>query len=148
MTPKQSLDTYLAKYDPAIAKSGRAVLRTMRTLLPGVVELVYDNYAALGVGFSPTERPSGIFLSVVLYPRWISLFFFRGTSLQDPGKRLKGSGVRIRHIVLDNGAATLQEPEVRSLIQQAIQLADGPFSGKRKMVIQSIAARQRPRRKL
>lgn len=148
MTPKQTLDVFLDKYDPAIAKIGRAVLRAMRGLVPGAVELVYDNYNALGVGYAPTERPNGIFLSVVLYPRWVSLFFFEGVSLRDPGKRLKGSGTRIRHIVLEAGAATLAEPEVLDLIQQAVAKADPPLarSGRGKLVIQSVSAKQKPRR--
>src|SRR5215469_12232585 len=106
MTADHSLSAFLAKYDPAIEKTGRAVLAAIRKLLPGAIELVYDNYNALGIGFAPTERASDVVLSVVLYPRWVSLFFFGG-ALADPDRRLKGSGNRVRHIVLENGAATV-----------------------------------------
>jgi hypothetical protein len=146
--PKQALDGFLAKYDPAIAKTARQALTAMRKLLPGAVELVYDNYNALAIGFAATERASDAVMSIALFPRWVSLFFLNGAGLTDPTRRLKGSGSRVRHIVLENGAATLAEPAVRDLIRQAIATADPPLpqAGKGKIIIKSISARQRPRR--
>ena len=147
LTPKQALEAFLAKYDPAIAKTGRQALAVMRKLLPGALELVYDNYNALGVGFASTER-SGVVFSIVLYPRWVSLFLFDGAVLKDPTMRLKGKGTRIRHIVLENGAATLAEAAVQDLIRQGIAKADPPLpqSGKGRIVIKFVSAQQRPRR--
>lgn len=74
-SPKTQLDGFLTKYSPKIAALGRAALKKMRQLLPGSFELVYDNYNALVVGFSPTARPSDAIFSIVLYPRWVNLFF-------------------------------------------------------------------------
>jgi hypothetical protein len=148
MTPKRSLDLFLAKYDPSIAKAGRQALAAMRKLLPGAFELVYDNYNALAIGFAATERARDAVMSIALYPRWVSLFFLSGASLADPEGRLRGSGTRVRHVVLANGAATLAERAVQSLIHLAIAQADPPLpqSGKGKILIKSVSARQRPRR--
>lgn len=55
---EQQLDSFLAKYDPEVAAFARRALAKMRKLVPGAVEMVYDNYDWLVVGFSPTERPS------------------------------------------------------------------------------------------
>jgi len=41
---KRQLDSFLAKYDPAIATFARRVLVKMRKWKPGAVEMVYDNY--------------------------------------------------------------------------------------------------------
>jgi hypothetical protein len=148
MTPKQTLDTLLAKYDPGVAKVGREALAAMRKLLPGASELVYDNYNALAIGFAPTERASHAVMSIALYPRWVTLFFLQGRRLTDPTHRLRGSGSRVRHIVLEKGAATLCEAAVADLIRQAIAQADPPLpqAGKGKLIIKSISAKQRPRR--
>ncbi len=148
MTPKQSLDTFLAKYEPSIAKAGREALGAMRRLLPGAIELVYDNYNALAIGFAPTDRSSDAVMSIALYPRWVTLFFLSGRPLADPTRRLKGSGTRVRHIVLTRGAATLAEPDVQDLIRQAIAQADPPLpqSGKGRILVKSVSAKQRPRR--
>jgi hypothetical protein len=148
MTPKQSLDKFLAKYEPAIATLGRQALAAMRKLLPGATELVYDNYNALAIGFAPTERASDAVMSIALYPRWVTLFFLRGRLLTDPAQRLKGSGSRVRHIVLEKGVATLAEPAVVDLIREAVAQADPPLpqAGRGKVIIKSISAKQRPRR--
>ena len=55
---KAQLAAFIAKYTPAMAKEGRAALSRMRRLVPGAVQLVYDNWNGLVVGFGPTERPS------------------------------------------------------------------------------------------
>jgi len=148
MTPDQSLREFLSRYDPAIEKIGRKALAALRKLLPGAIELVYDNYNALAIGFASTERASDAVISVALYPRWVSLFFLAGSSLLDPDRRLRGSGSRVRHIVLENGAATLTEPSVQALIREAVRRADPPLpqSGRRKIIIKSVSAKQRPRR--
>ena len=150
MTAKRSLDSFLGKYEPGIAKTARAALRAMRKLLPGAFELVYDNYNALAIGFAASERASDAVMSIALYPRWVTLFFLDGAGLTDPTGRLKGSGSRVRSIVLEKGAATIAEPDVRELIRRAIADADPPLpkSGKGKIVIKSISKKQRPRRPL
>ena len=119
----------------------------MRARLPGATELVYDNYNALAIAFSPSERASDAIFSIALYPRWVTLFFAHGVGLPDPGKLLKGSGTRIRHIVLDD-KATLDLPEVKKLMSLALTRAKTPLDAKQpnKVVIKAIAAKQRPRR--
>ncbi|MFT3882376.1 MAG: DUF1801 domain-containing protein [Gemmatales bacterium] len=148
-TPKQSLESFFKKYDPAIARQGKAVLVKMRRLLPGAVEMVYDNYIGLVIGFGPTEKPSQAILSVLLQPRWVTLCFFHGTRLMDPGKRLRGKGKMVRSVRLE-GPDDLDEPEIEALIEQSKDMADPPFETKRKgyLVIKFISANQRPRRSI
>ncbi|MFI5184614.1 MAG: hypothetical protein ACHQNV_09460 [Vicinamibacteria bacterium] len=141
------LARFITRYSPEVARVARAALKKMRARLPGAVELVYDNYNALAIGFGPTERASDIMFSIALYPRWVSLFFVGGPKLPDPQKRLKGSGSVVRHIVLED-AATLDEPAVRTLMDHALERAAKPLDpgARRRIVIKSISAKQRPRR--
>jgi hypothetical protein len=147
-TPAQKqLDSFLAKYYPEIAARARAVLAAMRARLPGAVELVYDNYNALAIGFGPTERASDAIFSIALFPRWISLFFLQGSTLPDPQKRLQGKGKQARHIRLDNAEA-LDDPAVQALITDALARAATPLDAAKpsRLVIKSVSERQRPRR--
>lgn len=147
MTPKAQLDAFLDKFAPEIAKSTRGVLSAMRKLCPGAVELVYDNYNALAIGFADGEQVKDVWFSIAVFPRWTSLFFFKTLPLKDPDKLLKGNGKTTRHIVLKDGAETLAEPGVRQLISQALEKAGQPFVGGRgRIIIKSVSARQRPRR--
>jgi hypothetical protein len=146
-TPARQWAAFLSKYDPKIAALAKAAVARMRKYIPGAVEIVYDNYNALVVGFGPSERASEAVLSIALYPRWVTLFFLKGAVLADPARLLKGSGTRVRHIVLDE-VAVLDRPPVRALIRQALSHADPPIDAKarRRMAIRSVSAKQRPRR--
>jgi hypothetical protein len=146
-SPEKQLDFFIDKYTPEIAALARRLLARMRARLPGAVEFVYDNYAALAIGFGPTERPSDAVFSVVLYPRWTLLYFLQGAVVPDPAGRLKGSGKVGRHLVVHDDAV-LDDPEVRALIDDALELAAVPFDRKRerKLLIRAVAEKQRSRR--
>jgi hypothetical protein len=148
-TPTQELAGFLAKYDPAVATIARAALARLRARLPGATEIVYDNYNALAVGFGPGpgDRASEAIFSIAVYPRWVSLFFLQGVRLKDPAKLLKGSGTRVRHIVLGE-ARDIGSADVDALIAAALAAAMKPIDpkAKRQLIIKSISAKQRPRR--
>jgi hypothetical protein len=143
--PKAQFAEFLAKYSPEIAALAHAVLRKMRERLPGAVELVYDNYNALVVGFGPTERASDAVFSIALYPRWINLFFLHGVGLPDPKRLLKGNGKVVRHVVL-NEAEDLDDPAIRELMARALDRSKLPLTRPGRMVIKSVSAKQRSRR--
>ena len=120
----------------------------MRKRWPGAIELVYDNYNALAIGFAPTERASEAVFSIAVFPRWVTLCFLQnGPQLPDPKGLLNGSGSRVRHIRLQS-AADVDSPDVRTLMKAALKLAEVRVarSGKGRMVIKSVSAKQRPRR--
>jgi hypothetical protein len=146
-TAKPTLNSFIAKYSPAVAKTARAALAKMRKRLPGAVELVYDNYNALAIAFSPTDAPKDIVLSIALYPRWVSLFFANAGRLPDPKKVLRGSGAKYKHVVLES-VDLIDDPRVEAIIAAAVKGANVAFDAKAKnrTVVQSISAKQRPRR--
>ena len=131
MTPAQQWARALAKYAPGVRAVARASIAKMRRRLPGAVEFVYDNYNALVMGFGKTERPSDAILSLVLFPRHVTLCFLEGVALPDPGGILRAGG-----------------SQVRALIEEAVQESGQRFTGrpKRRMIIRAVSAKQRPRR--
>lgn len=146
--PEEQLTSFIAKYTPEVGALAHAALAKMRTRLPGAIELVYDNYNALAIGFSSTERTSDAIFSIALYPRWISLFFLQdGPNLDDPEKLLKGSGKVVRHIVLKD-ASDLDKPAIQALMEHALERADKPIDETQpnRIIIKSISAKQRSRR--
>jgi len=146
-SPAAQLGGFLAKFTPEVAASARAALVRMRKRLPGAIELVYDNYNALAIGFGPTEKASDAVFSIAVFPRWVSLFFLQtGTELPDPQGLLKGSGKHVRHIVLKS-PADIDSPPVRALMKEALTRADVGIdrSAKNRIVIKSVSAKQRPR---
>ena len=141
------LQSFIGKFTPEIAARGSAIIARLRAQPPEATALVYDNYNALAVGFAPAERTSDAILSVVLYPRWVSLFFLQGVGLPDPAAVLRGTGSVVRHVVLDSVEA-LDRPEIAALIAAQlaaarVKLIPGAMG---RLVIKSVSAKQRPRR--
>jgi hypothetical protein len=138
---------FLDKFSPEIAANAEAILKIMRARYPSALELVYDNYNALAIGFSPTERASQVIFSIAIYPNWINLFFLQGKTLPDPKKILQGSGNQVRHIRLTS-PDMLDEPAIVALMETATTRAKAPFNraGKHRLIIRAVAAKQRPRR--
>lgn len=145
-TPAKQLAGFLAKYYDGISKlAGNARLK-LRKQMPTAVELVYDNYNALAIGFGPSDRASEVIVSLALYPRWVSLFLMQGAKLSDPEKLLRGSGKQVRHIVLGH-SNDLDKAAVRALLAEAIRSARTPLPpvGRGHTVIKFVSAKQRPR---
>ncbi len=147
-SPSAQLNGFLAKFTPEVAAAAKATLMKMRARLPGAIELVYDNYNALAIGFGAGERVSDVVFSIAVFPRWVSLFFLQdGVHLPDPDGVLQGTGKQVRHVRLTS-AADLDTPAIRALMKTALALADPPIDprGRRRLIIRSISKTQRPRR--
>jgi hypothetical protein len=148
---QRQLDSFLDKYDPKVAAFARRALSKMRKLVPGAIEMVYDNYNWLVIGFSPSERPSEAIFSIVMPPGKVTLCFLQGAGLPDPAKRLTGSGNVVRNIRIyeagEPDGKVLDDPEVLALINTALNRAKVPMPAKarRKLIIRSVSAKQRPR---
>ena len=143
----KQLAGFIAKFDPAIAKLVRSARSVLRERYPTAIELVYDNYNALAIGYSPTERTSDVLFSLAVYPRWIDLYFMYGRSLPDPEKILQGSGKQGGFVRLDD-LSVLDRPAVKALMAAAVDDSDVPLPKQPKgyTVIKSISVKQRPRR--
>jgi len=148
MDAQEQFEGFLRKYEPGVAAEAEKSLAKLRKLIPNAIEMVYDNYNALVVGFCPGTRPSEAIVSIAVMPEWVSLCFLQGAGLPDPEKRLEGSGNVARHIKMKKGAVTLDEPAVRTLIAKALvcEKVPIPTGQKRQFIIKSVSTKQRPRR--
>jgi hypothetical protein len=147
ITPAKQLDSFIAKFDPAVARLIRSARSALRKRLPTAIEQVYDNYNFLAIGYCTTERTSDCIVSLACGANGVSLSFYNGASLPDPLKLLLGSGKQNRFIRLE-GAKTLSEPAIESLLGAAIAQARTPLpkSSRGCTIIKSVSAKQRPRR--
>ena len=141
------LDGFLDAFTPEVATLARGALDRLRARLPGAVQIVYDNYNALAIGFGPSERASEALFSIAVFPRNVSLFFLHGATLPDPDGVLRGGGQVARHIVL-GAASDVDAPATQALIQCELDRASPTIApdGAGRLLIRSISATQRPRR--
>jgi len=92
VSPAKQVATFIAKFDPPIAKLARASRAALRKRLPTAVELVYDNYQALAMGLSTTERTSDCVATIAVFPKSVIPGFYWGSTLPSPTGLLKGGG--------------------------------------------------------
>lgn len=148
-TAEAQLRSFLAKFDPVNQRLIRSVRRNVRAKFPAAFEIVYDNYNFLVIGYSPTERPSDAIVSITANASGVGLCFLHGASLPDPDRLLIGSGVQTRFIRVPS-ADVLDSSGVLRLIKAARACSIPASSGgarRGKLIIQSVSAKQRPRRK-
>lgn len=147
LAPEKQLAGFIAKFAPDRAKEIRAARKKMRALLPTATEMVYDNYNFFVIGYGPNDKPSHAVFSIAAQAKRVSLCFLQGAKLPDPTKRLRGSGNVVRSIPLET-TKTLDEPDVLTLIHVALGRAKVRMdpNGKRRLIIKSVSAKQRPRR--
>jgi hypothetical protein len=144
---EKQLKSFIEKFEPRNQTVIRAMRKALRKRLPAANELVYDNYNFFVIGYSPTERPSDSILSIAGGANGVGLCFIHGASLPDPHKILLGAGKQTRFIRVES-AEVLGRPEVEALIAAAAAKSKSPpAGGPSKLIIRSVSAKQRPRRK-
>ena len=146
-SPARQVAGFIAKFDPAIAKLTRSARSLLRKRFPTANELVYDNYNALAIGYSTSERTSDVLFSLAVYARGVSLYFMYGRSLPDPDGLLQGSGNQGAFVRLED-VSVLDRPGVKALMRAAVDQAEPPLPsrGRGRTIVKSISAKQRPRR--
>jgi hypothetical protein len=145
---EKQLQRFIDKFEPKHQALIRAVRKILRKRLPSANELVWDNYNFFVIGYSATERPSDSIVQIAAAANGVGLAFYHGASLPDPHRILLGSGSQNRFVRVES-METLNRPEVKALIDAAEAQAKVPFpaSGGGKVIIRSISAKQKARRK-
>lgn len=81
-------------------------------------EIIYETYC-ISNAFTFTGKQGQGFIHIATYAGHVNLGFDRGTELDDPDEKLKGTGKLIRHIRL-NSIADVRDESVTHLIAQAV----------------------------
>ena len=144
ISPAKQLNTFIARFDPAIRKIVREARAKLRRRLPTAIELIYDNYNALAIGFGSSERSGDWIVSLAVYARGVNLYFIYGVALPDPHHLLLGSGNQGRFVRLES-AEMLDRPEIEALLAAAVKECDTPLprTGRGRLVIKSVSPKRR-----
>ena len=116
---KSELDTIIAKQRPEMVKLVKAVLAKLRPRFPGAVEMVYDKKRGMVLGFCADHRASNVINSIVVYSKWINLFFSKAIRCPIP-KACCRARHHVRHIRLTS-ADDLDRPAIKALMAEALK---------------------------
>ena len=147
-SPEALVRGFIDKFDPDNRKLIRAVRSALRKRFSTSYEMAYDNYNFFVLGYSPTERPSDAVVSMAAGANGVGVCFIHGATLPDPQKVLLGSGNQTRFIRVPS-VEVLARPEVKALFAAAVSQSRARFrsTGRPTLVVRSISAKQRPRRR-
>ena len=107
-TAQQQLDGFLQKYSPEMEKLGRAAFAHCANACPARSSWFTTTTIPSRSASGQTDKVSALPLSIALFPRWATLFFMMGATLDDPEGLLTGKGPKIRSIRLTDGMKTLK----------------------------------------
>jgi hypothetical protein len=145
---EKQISKFIDRFDPKAAKIIRQCRKDLRKWLPTATELIYDNYNFFVIGYCSSAKPSSCVVSLAAAANGVGLSFYHGATLNDPDQLLQGAGKQNRFIRLPSVEA-LRAPGVLALIEQAVERASVPLPkvGGGSTIIQSVSAKQKPRRK-
>ena len=87
-------------------------------LYPSCNELIYDNYNALAITFSLTDKASDAFCGVAVYSKYVNFGFNRGSEITDSEKILSGKGSLYRYITVKE-KKDFPEAFIKNLLKEA-----------------------------
>jgi len=116
---------FLAPYPEATKVLARELRNKILPLLPDCVEILWDATNTVGMSYGFTDKNADHFIHLPVYTKYVNIGFTQGAFLDDPERRLQGSGAKIRHIKLTK-AEDLDDPYLHGLIEQAVLRAVRP----------------------
>ena len=95
---------FLSAFDDEERKLALWLREFVWDLYPNTNELIYDNYNALAIGWSPTDRVGHTFCSIAIgrTSKNVHFGFYWGNEISDPKKILIGNGKQYRYILVKN----------------------------------------------
>lgn len=145
---ERTSNEFIEKFAPEMQRLIRATRQRLTARLPHAVQLVYDNYNFLVVGYGPTQRASESIVSLAAHRSGINLCFLqRAPELPDPTAVLRGKGSTVRNVALSE-ASDLERSDIVALLKAQLSLAVVPMEASEgpMLVIKSVSTKQRSRR--
>ncbi len=97
----KDLIQFLKPFPESVKKTTLCLRDFIWNLYPGANELIYDNYNALAIGFSLSDKAGDVFCSIAVYSKHVNFGLNRGSEVADPEKKFKGQGSLYRHITIN-----------------------------------------------
>lgn len=123
MKPNPQLATFLKPYSEEVQQLTLALRDFVTELIPEANELIWDNYNAVAMAYSKSEKLKDAFCHIAVYSKHVNFGFNRGSELIKGSLKLEGKGALIRHISVKD-LATFPKEAITKLILEAVHIAD------------------------
>ena len=123
MNPNPALKKFLAPYNVEIQELTIQLRNFLTDLVPEANELIWDNYNAVAMAYSKSEKLKDAFCHIAVYAKHVNFGFNRGTELSKTEIKLSGKGKLIRHISVKDFQEFPQE-EIKEMIWEAVGISE------------------------
>ena len=117
------LQKFLEPYDTRIQELTMQLRNFITDLVPEANELIWDNYNAVAMAYSKSEKLKDAFCHIAVYSGHVNFGFNRGAELINANVRLKGKGKLIRHISVKD-FQTFPKEDIKSMIWEAVGISE------------------------
>ena len=123
MEPHPDLHTFLLPYSSDIQKLTLELRAFITDLVPEANELIWDNYNAVAMAYSKSEKLKDAFCHLAVYTKHVNVGFNRGAELSKSPVQLKGKGKLIRHFPVTD-LASFPQSEIEKMIWEAVGISE------------------------
>jgi hypothetical protein len=144
---------FLKSFPPEIQETVLGLREFVWNLYPKTNELIYDNYNALAIGWSPTDRLGHTFCSIAVgrTSHNVHFGFYWGSQIADPEKKLIGNGNQYRYLLVTD-FSKFPKTYIKKLMKEAylnswLKIKDEKQVMEGKTFIKSVSAAKRKKGK-
>jgi len=148
----KDLVKFLKPFNKDITERALWLREFIWNLYPQTNELIYDNYNALAVGWSPTDRVGHTFCSIAVGRTSNNLHFgfYWGNELADPDKILLGEGNQYRYILVPD-KTKFPKAYIEKLVKEAYTNSLAKVKDKKQImngqtIVKSISSKKREKK--
>mgnify|MGYP001793679299 FL=1 len=123
MKANPQLKVFLEPYETNIQNLLFGLRTFITDLVPEANELIWDNYNAVAIAYSKSQKLKDAFCHLSVYATYVNFGFNRGTELTQTDIKLKGSGKLIRHITVTDLESFLKDA-LEPMIWEAVGLSE------------------------
>jgi hypothetical protein len=154
MSKEQTKDLlkFLKPFNKEITERALWLREFIWDLYPQTNELIYDNYNALAVGWSPTDRVGHTFCSIAVgrTSNNVHFGFYWGSEISDPDKILLGEGNQYRYILVTD-TNTFPKTYIKKLVKEAYANSVAKVKDKKQIrngqtIVKSVSAKKREKK--
>ncbi|MBW1298400.1 DUF1801 domain-containing protein [Aquimarina litoralis] len=123
MKPNPQLKSFIEPYDSEMQKLALELRNFILDLVPRTNELIWDNYNAVAIAYSKSEKLKDAFCHIALYSQHVNFGFNRGAELSKTTIKLNGKGKLIRHISIKD-FDSFPKNEIKKMIWEAVGISE------------------------
>ena len=116
MTGMKTVDAWMSDLEPSLRDIAEDLRRLVLEADPSLKEAVKWG--------NPVYEKNGPVCYLAATKAYVSLGFFKGASLTDPGGRIDGTGKKMRHLKV-RSLANVEDEQYRAWVREAAALNEG-----------------------